>query len=234
MASASDVSDTNASFQTVSISSWRDTTCPGRVTSRPSTPTTRGGSGTSWSPRQSSWLDTSKTKGPKCVFTRPSGNLPRSFNRFQDSPPALRVSLARRHTMSLFATKSIEQIKAEQLGSGTHSLKRVLGPMDLLLLGVGAFIAWVIGWDLILEYALGAATVAVGWSGNLNALLTEFGLHFPPALSAAPGTIVALAAGGTVTAVFNLPAVLITIAVTALLIVGIQESATVNSIIVVI
>src|ERR1700730_16063467 len=288
MASASDVSDPNASFQTVSISSWRDTTCPGRVTSRPSTPTTRGGSGTSWSPRQSSWLDRSKTKGPKCVFTRTSGNLPRSFNRFQDSPPALRVSLARRQTMSLFATKSIEQIKKEQLGAGEHSLKRVLGPMDLLLLGVGAvigtgifvltgqaaaayagpaivismviaglasalaglcyaefasaapvagsayiyayatlgeFIAWVIGWDLILEYALGAATVAVGWSGNLNALLSEFGLHFPPALSAAPGTIVPLAAGGTVTAVFNLPAVLITVAVTALLIVGIQESA---------
>ena len=136
--------------------------------------------------------------------------------------------------MSLFATKSIEQITREQLGSGEHSLRRVLGPMNLLLLGVGAvigtgifvltgqaaaayagpaivlsmiiaglasalaglcyaefasavpvagsayiyayatlgeFLAWVIGWDLILEYALGAATVAVGWSGNLNALL---------------------------------------------------------------
>src|SRR5436305_3541979 len=57
---------------------------------------------------------------------------------------------------------------------------------------LGEFVAWVIGWDLILEYALGAATVAVGWSGNFNALLTEFGLRFPPALSAAPGTIVPL------------------------------------------
>jgi basic amino acid/polyamine antiporter, APA family len=199
--------------------------------------------------------------------------------------------------MSLFATKSIERIKAEQLGAGEHTLKRVLGPMNLLFLGVGAvigtgifvltgqvaaansgpaivisimfaglasglaglcyaefasavpvagsayvyayatlgeFIAWVIGWDLILEYALGAATVAVGWSGNLNALLAEFGLQFPAAFSAAPGTLVSVAGGGTVTAVFNLPAVLITIAVTALLIVGIQESAVANSVIVVI
>src|SRR5262249_37398311 len=206
---------------------------------------------------------------------------------FKTRPPAIRFARRGGH-MSLFATKSIEQITREQLGSGEHSLKRVLGPMNLLFLGVGAvigtgifvltgqaaaayagpaivlsmiiaglasalaglcyadvasavpvagsayiyayatlgeFLAWVIGWDLILEYALGAATVAVGWSGNFNALLREFGLQFPPALSAAPGTLVALAGGGTVTAVFNLPAVLITIAVTALLIVGIQESA---------
>src|SRR5262249_48766778 len=99
---------------------------------------------------------------------------------------------------------------------------------------LGEFIAWVIGWDLILEYALGAATVAVGWSGTLGAPLAEFGLQFPAALSAAPGTVVQVAGGGTVTAVFNLPAVLITIAITALLIVGIQESATVNSIIVIV
>src|SRR5256885_1353365 len=199
--------------------------------------------------------------------------------------------------MSIFATKSIEQLKAEAAVTGEHSLKRVLGPINLVTLGIGAiigtgifvltgeaaaqhsgpaivlsmvlagfasalaglcyaefastvpvagsayvyayatlgeFVAWVIGWDLILEYALGAATVAVGWSGNLGALLGEFGLQFPAALSAAPGTVVSLAGGGSVTAVFNLPAVLITIAVTALLVVGVQESATVNSVIVVI
>src|SRR5215468_2581818 len=56
---------------------------------------------------------------------------------------------------------------------------------------LGELVAWIIGWDLILEYALGAATVAVGWSGNLGALLAEFGMQFPPALSAAPGTLVA-------------------------------------------
>ena len=55
---------------------------------------------------------------------------------------------------------------------------------------LGEFVAWVIGWDLILEYALGAATVAVGWSGNLVTLLHQLGLSFPAALSAAPGTVV--------------------------------------------
>jgi APA family basic amino acid/polyamine antiporter len=99
---------------------------------------------------------------------------------------------------------------------------------------LGEFMAWVIGWDLILEYALGAATVAVGWSGNFVTLLSQFGWSFPAALSAAPGTSVALPGGGAVTAVFNLPAVIITVLVTALLVVGISESATVNSVIVVI
>src|SRR3954462_11398427 len=199
--------------------------------------------------------------------------------------------------MSIFATKSIEQIKEEQIGHGEGSLPRVLGPGQLTMLGVGAiigtgifvltgqaaaanagpaivlsmllagltsvlaalcysefaasvpvagsaytyayatlgeFIAWIIGWDLILEYALGAATVAVGWSGNLVTLLHQLGLSFPAAISAAPGTIIQLANGTTATAVFNLPAVLITIAVTMLLIVGVSESATVNAVIVVI
>ena len=99
---------------------------------------------------------------------------------------------------------------------------------------LGEFVAWIIGWDLILEYALGAATVAVGWSGNLVTLLQPARHRFPAALSAAPGTLVPVAGGDPVTAVFNLPAVLITVAVTALLIFGVSESATVNSVIVVI
>ena len=99
---------------------------------------------------------------------------------------------------------------------------------------LGEFVAWIIGWDLILEYALGAATVAVGWSGNLITLLGQLGLSFPPLLSAAPGTLVPVAGGDPVTAVFNLPAVLITAAVTALLIFGVSESARVNSVIVVV
>jgi APA family basic amino acid/polyamine antiporter len=200
--------------------------------------------------------------------------------------------------MSIFATKSIEQIRAEQLG-GTEGggLERVLGPNQLIMLGVGAiigtgifvltgqaaaanagpaivismvlaglasalaalcysefaasvpiagsaytysyatlgeFVAWVIGWDLILEYALGAATVAVGWSGNLVTLLRQLGLTFPAAISAAPGTLVPVVGGDPVTAVFNLPAVLVTVAVTVLLIVGVRESASVNAVIVVI
>src|ERR1700704_2016177 len=73
---------------------------------------------------------------------------------------------------------------------------------------LGELVAWIIGWDLILEYALGAATVAVGWSGNLITLLGQLGLTFPAALSAAPGTIVPVAGGDPIAAVFNLPAVL--------------------------
>ncbi len=99
---------------------------------------------------------------------------------------------------------------------------------------LGEFVAWIIGWDLILEYALGAATVAVGWSGNLVTLLGQLGLSFPAALAAAPGTLVPVAGGDPVMAVFNVPAVLVTVAVTALLIFGVSESATVNSVIVVI
>jgi APA family basic amino acid/polyamine antiporter len=99
---------------------------------------------------------------------------------------------------------------------------------------LGEFFAWIIGWDLILEYALGAATVAVGWSGYVVSFLHDLGFQFPAALSGAPGTQVPLADGSVVTAVFNLPAVLIAAAVTVLLVIGIKESANVNSVIVVI
>jgi APA family basic amino acid/polyamine antiporter len=97
---------------------------------------------------------------------------------------------------------------------------------------LGELAAWIIGWDLILEYALGAATVAVGWSGNLVTLLRQFGVQFPALLSGAPGTVVTLADGSTVTSVFNLPAVLITAFVTVLLVVGVKESANVNNVVV--
>ena len=97
---------------------------------------------------------------------------------------------------------------------------------------LGEFVAWVIGWDLILEYALGAATVAVGWSGYLVAILKDFGVRFPPLLSAAPGTAVILADGSTATAILNLPAMLISLAATVLLVIGIRESARVNAVVV--
>ena len=97
---------------------------------------------------------------------------------------------------------------------------------------LGEGIAWLIGWDLILEYALGAATVAVGWAGNLVSLLADFGIHLPAVISAAPGTVIATADGHTAIAAFNLPAVLITVFVTWLLVRGVKTSATVNTIIV--
>jgi len=97
---------------------------------------------------------------------------------------------------------------------------------------LGEFIAWIIGWDLVLEYALGAVTVAIGWSGYVVSFLKDIGIVVPAHYSAAHGTIVTLADGTTTTAIFNLPAVLIIAVVTALLVVGIKESANVNNVIV--
>lgn len=100
---------------------------------------------------------------------------------------------------------------------------------------LGEFVAWIIGWDLILEYAFGAATVAVGWSGYVVSLLRDtLGINYPLALSAPPGVTITLTDGTTTTGIFNLPAFLISIAVTLLLIRGIKESASFNSMIVVI
>jgi APA family basic amino acid/polyamine antiporter len=221
--------------------------------------------------------------------------------------------------MSLFVTKPIEKLAAEAREEGEHALKRVLGPLNLLTLGVGAIIgagifvltglaaaqyagpaiilsfvlagvactfaglcysefasmipiagsaytygyatlgeviAWIIGWDLILEYSVGSATVAVGWSGYVVSFLRGVGVIVPPALTASPGTVLVETASGyweslanvsarlisqgidpstlpQVTAMVNLPAILIVLAVTALLVRGIQESASVNAVVVI-
>jgi len=97
---------------------------------------------------------------------------------------------------------------------------------------LGEFVAWIIGWDLILEYALSATTVAIGWSGYVVSFLADIGIHIPPHWQAARGTVVTLADGSTATAIFNLPAVFIIAVVTTLLVIGIRESANVNNVIV--
>jgi APA family basic amino acid/polyamine antiporter len=99
---------------------------------------------------------------------------------------------------------------------------------------LGELFAWIIGWDLILEYALGASTIAVGWSGNVVSFLQDFGIQIPAALTGPPGSLVALPDGATVTGIFNVPAALVVLAVSAILIVGIRESAGFNTVIVVI
>ena len=97
---------------------------------------------------------------------------------------------------------------------------------------LGELFAWIIGWDLILEYALGAVTVSIGWSGYVVSFLRDIGINIPPALSGARGTLITLADGTQVTAIFNLPAVIIIAIITLLLVIGISESATVNNVIV--
>ncbi|MDZ3836407.1 MAG: amino acid permease [Rhodospirillales bacterium] len=97
---------------------------------------------------------------------------------------------------------------------------------------LGEFVAWIIGWDLILEYAMVSSTVAVGWSGYFVSLLGNMGITLPAQMTAAPGTAVTLADGSQVAAWFNLPAFAIVAVISALLILGVRESARFNNIIV--
>lgn len=97
---------------------------------------------------------------------------------------------------------------------------------------MGELLAWIIGWDLVLEYAVGACTVAIGWSATLISILHDFGLDLPAALIASPYQPLTLPDGTIVHGTVNLPAVLIVGFITALLIIGIQESARFNNFIV--
>ena len=99
---------------------------------------------------------------------------------------------------------------------------------------LGELFAWIIGWDLILEYGLSAATVAVGWSGYASSLLQSLGIAIPPQFTTAPGTMITLADGSVVQGIYNVPATLVILAVMLLLVVGIKESAMVNAVIVVV
>ncbi|MGQ9634817.1 MAG: amino acid permease [Bryobacteraceae bacterium] len=198
--------------------------------------------------------------------------------------------------MDLLATKPLSRIAAESEG-GTHTLKRTLGPADLVALGIGAiigaglfsltgiaaaehagpaialsfvlaaiacalagfcysefatmipiagsaytyayatlgeFIAWVIGWDLVLEYAVGAATVSISWSAYVVSLLHDMGINLPPYLVASPWQPVQLPSGELVHGLINLPAVFIIVVISLLLMIGIKESANVNATVVVI
>ncbi|MBK6902966.1 MAG: amino acid permease [Saprospirales bacterium] len=122
----------------------------------------------------------------------------------------------------------------------------------------GEFLAWIIGWDLILEYLFAASTVSVGWSGYMVSFLNDFGIHIPAYLTAASGTILVeapgigwkpitealtnnLAASGIdilalpqVTAWLNIPAMFIVGLLTFLLVLGIRESASINNIMVIV
>jgi len=220
---------------------------------------------------------------------------------------------------NLLATKPLDVILAEAHETGEHSLKRALGPVNLITLGIGAIIgtgifvltgaasamyagpaivlsfilagigcvfaglcyaefaslipiagsaytygystlgeifAWIIGWDLILEYAFGAATVASGWSGYVISILQDLGIRIPPAIAGTPGQLFVLYNGkwesinriGKIlalkhidpnslphqTGVFNLLAYLAIAAVTVILVIGIKESANLNSFIVIV
>ncbi len=98
---------------------------------------------------------------------------------------------------------------------------------------MGEFLAWIIGWDLVLEYAVGAATVASSWSSYLLKFLAQFGINFPIALAGSPfQNLGAYADGASIQGIINLPAVLIVVTMSLVLIRGIRESAVFNAIMV--
>jgi APA family basic amino acid/polyamine antiporter len=123
---------------------------------------------------------------------------------------------------------------------------------------LGEFVAWIIGWDLILEYSFAASTVAVGWSGYFVSLLDQVGIVIPPQFRVGPGTTLLQLASGewvastpqllaelgrqgidaaslpSVAGMLNLPAVFIIAVITAILVIGIKESANVNNFIVIV
>src|SRR5881394_547943 len=195
---------------------------------------------------------------------------------------------------NLFARKPLDRLMHEAQEVGEHSLKRSLGPINLMALGIGGIIgaglfvrtaaaiaeragpsvvlafivagigcafaglcyaefasmipvagsaytysyatmgelvAWIIGWDLILEYAVGAATVSIAWSEYANRVLDWFGLRIPYEWSHSPLEVMH---GADVRGIINIPAVFILLILTALLIRGTKESAFVNALIVVI
>lgn len=93
---------------------------------------------------------------------------------------------------------------------------------------MGELLAWIIGWDLILEYLFSAAAVAVSWSASVQGLLLEFGVTLPSVVGKAPFE---LANGHLITtgSLINLPAVFVVLALTAILVIGIKESANFNN-----
>ena len=120
---------------------------------------------------------------------------------------------------------------------------------------LGEFIAWIIGWDLIVEYAVGNIGVAIGWSGHFKELMTHFGVHIPAWLStdyrSAHDAFVAVSNGvagadtflasawsgaphiGSLPVIFNLPAFAVVAVLTCILVIGIKESANSNNVMVI-
>ncbi|GHN00403.1 amino acid permease [Cytophagales bacterium WSM2-2] len=97
---------------------------------------------------------------------------------------------------------------------------------------VGEFFAWIIGWDLVLEYSVGAATVSISWSQYLVRFLAKYDIHIPPQLVASPFESIKLADGSVIHGWINIPAILIIIFITAIIIRGTKGSALYTGIVV--
>ena len=125
--------------------------------------------------------------------------------------PAIVLSYAVAGTACAFAALAYAELAASVGGCGSA--------YGYAYAGFGEFIAWIIGWDLILEYGVAVAAVAIGWSGYVNNALTALGLPIPPVFMNGP------AGGGLI----NLPAALIVLALAVLLTIGVRQSARFNA-----
>jgi basic amino acid/polyamine antiporter, APA family len=132
-----------------------------------------------------------------------------------DSGPSIIISFVLAGVTCLFSALSYSELASSIPVSGSAY---TYGYATM-----GELVAWIIGWDLILEYGVSVAAVAVGWGGYLQSLLDSvFGVNLPDSIAQAPGD------GGT----FNLPAVFLVLAVTGLLIYGVRETARANTVMV--
>ncbi len=98
---------------------------------------------------------------------------------------------------------------------------------------LGELLAWIIGWDLVLEYAIGASTVSIGWSGHVLDLLRRFGIDLPLQYATSPFETIRLADGTVMHGIANFPAIFIIVLISLILVLGIKESAGVNMVIVI-
>lgn len=128
--------------------------------------------------------------------------------------PAIMLSFVLAGIASMFAALAYAELAASIGGTGSA--------YSYAFAGFGEFVAWIIGWNLILEYAMSVATVAIGWSGYVSNFFESIGLPMPHAITTNPFE------GG----IINLPAFLIIFAIGALLCVGIRQSAKFNNVIV--
>ncbi|MDP3561233.1 MAG: amino acid permease [Legionellaceae bacterium] len=128
--------------------------------------------------------------------------------------PAITISYIIAGFACLFSALSYAELAAAIGGCGSA--------YGYAYVGFGEVIAWIIGWDLLLEYSISIAAVAVGWSGYFNDFLIAIGVHFPKTLLQCPAT------GGTI----NMLAMTIVILLSILLIIGVKSSVRINNIIV--
>src|ERR1700733_1141437 len=134
----------------------------------------------------------------------------------QHSGPAIVLSFILSGTACVFSALCYAELAGAIGGAGSA--------YGYAYSGIGELVAWIIGWDLILEYSIATSTVAIGWAGYCGKIMELLGVHLPPALMNAPLD------GG----IANVPAMVIVLLLSVLLSIGVRESARFNTVMVVV